>query len=86
MICANWNTIWIKWNNTQHNKILPCNTVYTEVLTQVADIIQIPPAGEKYITLKSRLIDIFTDNKENNLKKHLSEVEQEDRKPSVLLN
>jgi hypothetical protein len=62
------------------------SAVDTEILTQVSDLIQTPPAGDKYGTLKSRLIDIFTDSKEKNLRKLLSEIELGDRKPSVLLN
>lgn len=62
------------------------SAVDTEILTQVADIIQTPPKVEKYVTLKSRLINIYTDSKEKKLRKLLSDVELGDRKPSVLLN
>ncbi|CAI6358557.1 unnamed protein product [Macrosiphum euphorbiae] len=62
------------------------SAVDTGILSQVADIIQVPPAMEKYVTLKSRLIDIYTDSKEKKLRKLFSDVELGDRKPSVLLN
>jgi len=62
------------------------SAVDTGILSQVADIIQTPPATEKYDTLKTRLIDISTDSKDKKLRKLLSDVELGDRKPSVLLN
>jgi len=63
------------------------SAVDTGILSQVADIIQIPPVTEKYKnTLKTRLIDIYTDSKEKKLRKLLSDVELGDRKPSVFLN
>jgi len=60
--------------------------VDTEILTQVFDIIQTPPDNNKYDTLKTRLVSIYTDSEEKKLRKLLSEVEFGDRQPSTLLN
>lgn len=57
-----------------------------EVLTQVADIIENPPATNMYETLKARLITAFSDSEQKRLKTLLSGIELGDRKPSALFN
>jgi hypothetical protein len=43
------------------------SSVDTGILTQVTNIIQTPLTTEKYVTLKKRLIDIYTDSKKKKL-------------------
>lgn len=62
------------------------SAIDTEILTQVADIIQKPLQEGRYGLLKARLIDLYTDSNEKKLRKLLSEIELGDKKPSTLLN
>lgn len=71
-------------DTTKYNHVL--SAVDTEVLTPVTDIIQAPPESNKYATLKTRLIETFTDSSEKKLRKLLGDIELGDRKPSVLLH
>lgn len=48
------------------------STVDTEILAQVLEIITSPPATNKYETLKDRLISIYSDSKEQRLRRLLS--------------
>lgn len=57
----------------------------SSVLEQVSDLIRSPPANERYLTLKSQLIERFTDSRETQLHKLLTEMQLGDRKPSQLL-
>lgn len=59
--------------------------IETEILSQVSDIIISPPTINAYDTLKSRLIDVFSDSEERKLKKLLQDLDLGDKRPSVLL-
>lgn len=66
-----------------------CNVISavdTEILTQVADIIQTPLSTDKYVTFKSRLIGIFTDSIEKKLRKLLNDAKLADKNLWALLN
>jgi len=63
-----------------------CRRVDTEILSQVADIVQNPPDSEKYCKLKNRLIELYTDSQESKLRKLLGDMQLGDKKPSMLLN
>ncbi|XP_008188179.1 uncharacterized protein LOC103310730, partial [Acyrthosiphon pisum] len=58
--------------------------VDTEILSQVADIVQNPPANEKYAKLKNRLVELYTDSQESKLRKLLGDMQLGDKKPSML--
>lgn len=60
-------------------------SVETDILAQVSDIITSPPATNMYLTLKTRLIEVFSDSEERRLKKLLQDVDLGDKRPSVLL-
>lgn len=66
--------------NLLHVKLQP------EVLTQVADLIENPPATHMYEALKERLISAFSDSEQKRLKTLLSGIDLGDRKPSALFN
>ncbi|GFW41215.1 uncharacterized protein TNCV_842551 [Trichonephila clavipes] len=56
-----------------------------ETLSHVSDIILSPPAANKYITLSDRLIREFVDSEHQEIRKHLTELQLGDDKPSHLL-
>ncbi|KAK4871748.1 hypothetical protein RN001_015872 [Aquatica leii] len=57
----------------------------SNVLQQVADVIENPPATDKYEALKCQLIARFTDSQEKQLRTLLTDLELGDRQPSQLL-
>lgn len=59
---------------------LDCNT-----LQHVADLLESPPAADKYKTLKTALINTYADSHERQLQKLLNDAELGDEKPSHLL-
>lgn len=71
-------------DTTKYNHII-C-AVDTEILSQVADIVQNPPDNEKYNKLKNRLVELYTDSQESRLRKLLGDMQLGDKKPSMLLN
>ena len=60
-------------------------SVDAEILSQVIDIIRNPPATEKYETLKKRIVSVFADSENLQIRKLLNELELGDLKPSQLL-
>lgn len=54
-------------------------------LEQVADIVEAPPATDKYLNLKTKLIERFSESEEKQLTKLLTEIELDDKKPTQLL-
>lgn len=58
----------------------------SNVLQQVASIVDNPPANDKYPALKEQIIHVFGESEQKHLKKLLAGVELGDRKPSQLLN
>lgn len=57
----------------------------SDILNYVSDIVLTPPDTDKYQTLKSRLIDEFSDSEQRRIKALLSELVLGDDKPSHLL-
>lgn len=55
------------------------------VIQQVADILSKPPATERYLTLKSRLLAIYEESENRKLQKLIGEMQLGDQKPSQLL-
>lgn len=51
----------------------------------VADVIEMPPALDKYLTLKNALIARFTDSEEKRLRLLIAGVELGNKKPSEML-
>lgn len=56
-----------------------------ESMLEIADIIELPPATDKYNKLKETLISCLTDSDKKRWKKLLTDVELGDRKPTHLL-
>jgi hypothetical protein len=54
-------------------------------LVNVADIIRCPPQTDKYIAIKTRLINDFTDSENKKLRRLIQDCELGDQKPSQLL-
>jgi hypothetical protein len=59
--------------------------IEARVLSEVPDLILQPQTTLLYQTLKTRLLDRFTDSEERRLKKLLRDIDLGDRKPSTLL-
>lgn len=60
-------------------------SIDSSVLSQVSDIVLNPPNENKYLTLKNRLLERYTDSDTARLKKLLTEMTLGDKKPSHLL-
>lgn len=60
-------------------------SIDSSVLSQVSDIVLNPPNENKYLTLKNRLLERYTDSDTVRLKKLLTEMSLGDKKPSHLL-
>lgn len=56
-----------------------------QYLQFVSDIVRVPPAENKYDTLKNRLVAEFTDSEQRKLRRVIKEIELGDDKPSQLL-
>lgn len=61
------------------------NTLENSVLTHVTDLLNNPPATNKYETLKARLIDAFVDSEDKQLQRLLKETVLGDKRPTHLL-
>lgn len=59
--------------------------VDSEILGSVSDIVTVPPEKDKYKTLKTRLISIYSDSTETRIKKLLHGLDLGDQRPSQLL-
>lgn len=59
--------------------------IESEILAQVSDIILSPPTADMYLTLKTRIIDRFSESENARLKKLLTAIELGDQRPSHLL-
>lgn len=55
------------------------------ILQHISDLLVSPPQTDKYQSLRSQLISRFTDSQETQLRKLLTELQLEDRRPSQLL-
>lgn len=71
-------------DSTKFNYVV--SAVDTEILTQVTDILTNPPASGRYLAIKERLINIYSDSSEQRLRRLLAGLELGDKRPSQLLN
>ncbi|XP_060806483.1 uncharacterized protein LOC132903130 [Amyelois transitella] len=55
------------------------------VITQVSDLLVKPPETEKFAAQKERLLEIYEESEERQIKKLISDIELGDQKPSQLL-
>lgn len=60
-------------------------SIESAVLAQVSDIILGPVEGQSYESLKKRLVSVFADTEQQRMRKLLSEITLDDKKPSQLL-
>lgn len=81
---AQFDIAHITSDTTKYNYVL--SAIDTEVLTQVTEFLNSPPATDKYEGLKAKLESIFSDSREKKLRRLLSDIDLGDRKPSQLLN
>lgn len=70
-------------DRTKYNYVI--SAIDTQVLDQVSDLILDPPEEERYLALKERLLNQFSDTEQTKLKKLLSELELGTKRPSHLL-
>ncbi|GFY46060.1 uncharacterized protein TNIN_18071 [Trichonephila inaurata madagascariensis] len=70
-------------DQTKYNNII--STIDRETLFSVLDILFEPPTTNKYNALKEKLITGFSDLENKQIRKHLSELQLGDDKPSHLL-
>lgn len=68
---------------TKYNTVVAA--IESSVLAQVSDIILGPKENQTFEQLKARLISAFADSEQQRLRKLLSEVTLDDKKPSQLL-
>lgn len=70
-------------DKTKFNHVLAA--VESDVLNSVLDLILKPPADNKYLAIKSRLIEIHSESEESKIRKLLQGLEIGDQRPSQLL-
>lgn len=70
-------------DTTKYHTII--SSIDAEALTTVSDIVLNPPADNKYLALKQRLIAEYSDSETKQIKKLLSELQLGDLRPSHLL-
>ena len=80
---SNFQLSGITSDGTKYNNIVAA--IDPETLTAVSDILLNPPEQNKYVTLKSRMIQEFSDSENQQIRKLLSELQLGDDKPSHLL-
>lgn len=80
---AQFSTASIVSEAKKYNTIVAA--IESEILAQVSDIILGPSEGQTYKLLKERLISTFADSEQQRLRKLLSEIALDDKKPSQLL-
>lgn len=81
---ARFHTLKINTDNERYYIVL-ASLDDPNVLCQVSDIIRKPPEHDKYLVLKEKLTTRFTESKEKQLHKLLTELDLRDKKPSQLL-
>lgn len=57
-----------------------------QVIVQVADILNNPPAEDKYEALKQRLLHVYEESENQRIQKRIEEMQLGDQKPSQLLH
>lgn len=73
----------ISSDNSKFNAIIAA--LDPEILNEVSDLVQTPPAVDKYLAFKKQLIARFTESKERQLNKLMTTLELGDKRPSSLL-
>jgi hypothetical protein len=81
---AQFHTCHVKSDNTKYFTVLAA--LDCDTLQPIADLVARPPKKHKYETIKKRLISMYADSQERQLRKLLNEMELGDRKPSQLLS
>ncbi|KAL1489023.1 hypothetical protein ABEB36_013968 [Hypothenemus hampei] len=71
-------------DDTKYNYVV--SAVDTEILSQITDFLNTPPANNKYLLIKSKLISIFGESRESQMRRLLCDISLGDKKPSQLLN
>jgi hypothetical protein len=80
---AQFATAYIRSDLSKYNQIV--GNLDSDTLSSVSDIIKHPPANDKYITLKNRLTNQFTESDRKKLHTLFSDLSLNDNKPSDLL-
>ncbi|GFS99752.1 uncharacterized protein NPIL_405121 [Nephila pilipes] len=80
---ANFELFGITNDVTKYNNVIAA--IDSEILSVVSDLLFDPPHEDRYVTLKNRLIQEFSDSENLHFRKLLSELQLGDDKPSHLL-
>lgn len=80
---AQFATAHIATDAAKYNTVVAA--IESVVLAQVSDIILGPVEGQSYENLKKRLVAVFADTEQQRMRKLLSEVTLDNKKPSQLL-
>lgn len=80
---SNFQISGITNDSTKYNTLVA--SIDSETMSAVSDILFNPPATDKYIELKTRMIAEFSDSENRQMRKLLSELQLGDFKPSQLL-
>lgn len=87
MVCSTRSTIFSRRvttaNETKFNHVI--SAVESEILNSVCDIILRPPENDKYVALKTRLIEIHSESEASKIRTLLQGLELGDQLPSQLL-
>ena len=74
----------ITTDSTKFNHVI--SAIESDVLASVSDLILQPNDGDKYATLKQRLIDLHSESQESKIRTLLQGIELGDQRPSQLLS
>lgn len=80
---AQFATAGIRADLSKYNQIV--GKLDTDTLTAVSDIVKNPPANDKYLTLRNRLTNQFTESDRKKLKTLFNDLSLTDDKPSDLI-
>lgn len=80
---AQFTTAHITTDAARYNTVVAA--IESAVLAQVSDIILGPAEGQNYDNLKNRLVSVFADTEQQRMRKLLSEITLDNKKPSQLL-
>ncbi|GFT18931.1 uncharacterized protein NPIL_150611, partial [Nephila pilipes] len=80
---ANFELFGITNDVTKYNNVIAA--IDSEILSVISDLLFDPPHADRFVTLKNRLIQEFSDSENLQIRKLLSELQLGDDKPSHLL-
>lgn len=81
---AQFHTSGIKSDITKYYTLV--GNLDADILTEVKDVITNPPKKDQYLAVKERLLKAFQESEQQQLKKLISGITTDGRKPSQLLN